>query len=59
MLAMTASGARAVDSPDATCNAGTMNAHSHIPEMTGSGKVTPGHMHVPEMDGGTCVTPHD
>lgn len=58
-LTRTASGARAVAVPDTACNAGTMNAHSHILEMTESGKVTPGHVHVPEMDGGTCVKPHD
>jgi hypothetical protein len=34
--------------PSAACNQGTMNAHSSIPEMTGSGVVTPGHEAVPE-----------
>lgn len=33
--------------PAAACNQGTMNAHGHIPETTGSGKTTPGHFAVP------------
>ncbi len=48
-----------MDLPDPTCNVGTMKAHSHFPEMTESGEVTPEHMHVPEVSSGTCVTPHD
>lgn len=54
ILALTVGGAIAVLSapaqalPSAACNQGTMNAHSSIPEMTGSGKATPGHEAVPE-----------
>jgi hypothetical protein len=33
--------------PLAACNQGTMSAHEHIPEMTGSGKTTPAHGAVP------------
>lgn len=33
--------------PPAACNQGTMNAHNHIPETTGTGATTPGHMAVP------------
>jgi len=40
--------------PAAACNQGTMNAHSHIPETTGSGKTTPGHRAVPGTEN---VTP--
>ena len=40
--------------PAAACNAGTMNAHNHIPETTGTGETTPGHMAVPGTDN---VTP--
>jgi hypothetical protein len=40
--------------PAAACNQGTMNAHEHIPEATGSGKTTPGHFAVP---GTANVTP--
>ena len=40
--------------PGAACNEGTMNAHAHIPETTGSGKTTPGHFDVP---GTANVTP--
>jgi len=40
--------------PAAACNQGTMNAHAHIPEATGSGKTTPGHFAVP---GTANVTP--
>ena len=40
--------------PAAACNQGTMNAHNHIPETTGSGKTTPGHMAVPGTEN---VTP--
>jgi hypothetical protein len=41
--------------PSAACNQGTMNAHSSIPETTGSGKMTPGHEAVPEEAGGGCA----
>jgi hypothetical protein len=34
--------------PSAACNQGTMDAHSSIPETTGTGVVTPGHEAVPE-----------
>ena len=40
--------------PVQACNAGTMNAHNHIPETTGTGATTPGHMAVP---GTANVTP--
>lgn len=40
--------------PPAACNAGTMNAHSHIPPTTGTGTTTPGHNAVP---GTAFVTP--
>jgi hypothetical protein len=40
--------------PAAACNQGTMNAHEHVPPMTGSGKMTPGHMAIP---GTANVTP--
>ena len=40
--------------PAAACNQGTMNAHEHIPEATGSGKTTPGHFAVPGTEN---VTP--
>jgi hypothetical protein len=33
--------------PTAACNQGTMNAHNHIPETTGTGATTPGHGAVP------------
>jgi hypothetical protein len=33
--------------PAQACNQGTMNAHNHIPETTGTGTTTPGHMAVP------------
>ena len=40
--------------PAAACNQGTMNAHNHIPETTGTGVTTPGHGAVP---GTANVTP--
>jgi hypothetical protein len=40
--------------PVQACNQGTMNAHNHIPETTGTGTTTPGHMAVP---GTANVTP--
>ena len=40
--------------PVQACNSGTMNAHNHIPETTGTGTTTPGHMAVP---GTANVTP--
>jgi len=40
--------------PAAACNQGTMNAHNHIPETTGSDRITPGHSAVP---GTANVTP--
>ena len=40
--------------PAAACNQGTMNAHEHVPEMTGSGKTTPGHEAIPGTEN---VTP--
>jgi hypothetical protein len=42
--------------PSAACNDGTMNAHDHIPETTGTGATTPGHMAVPgfENQSGGC-----
>lgn len=40
--------------PVAACNQGTMNAHNHIPETTGTGATTPGHMAVPGTEN---VTP--
>ena len=33
--------------PVQACNQGTMNAHNHIPETTGTGATTPGHGAVP------------
>ena len=39
--------------PVQACNQGTMNAHSRIPETTGTGATTPGHMAVPEAENGT------
>jgi hypothetical protein len=33
--------------PVQACNQGTMNAHNHIPETTGTGTTTPGHGAVP------------
>ena len=40
--------------PSAACNQGTMNAHSSIPETTGTGATTPGHGSVPGTEN---VTP--
>lgn len=40
--------------PLGACNQGTMNAHSNIPETTGSGKTTPGHEAVPEESLSGC-----
>ena len=42
--------------PAASCNQGTMNAHEHIPETTGTGETTPGHGAVPgfENESGGC-----
>jgi hypothetical protein len=40
--------------PTAACNAGTLNAHTHIPATTGTGATTPGHNAVP---GTAFVTP--
>ena len=40
--------------PIAACNQGTMNAHIHIPDTTGTGATTPGHGAVP---GTANVTP--
>jgi hypothetical protein len=61
LLAFTLAGAIAVLSagpaqalPSAACNHGTMNAHSRIPETTGSGTVTPGHEAVPEETAEGC-----
>lgn len=33
--------------PAAACNAGTLNAHSHVPETTGAGFITPAHEAIP------------
>ncbi len=33
--------------PAAARDRGTMNAHAHVPTMTGSGKMTPDHMATP------------
>jgi len=40
--------------PSAACNQGTMNAHNHIPETTGTGATTPPPRAVP---GAENVTP--
>ena len=42
--------------PAASCNDGTMNAHEHIPETTGTGTTTPAHAAVPgfENESGGC-----
>jgi hypothetical protein len=40
--------------PAAACNQGTMNAHEHIPETTGTGVTTPAHGAVPGTEN---VTP--
>jgi hypothetical protein len=42
--------------PAASCNHGTMNAHEHIPETTGTGATTPAHAAVPgfENQSGGC-----
>jgi hypothetical protein len=40
--------------PSAACNQGTMNAHNHIPETTGTGATTPAHGAVPGTEN---VTP--
>jgi len=39
--------------PVQACNQGTMNAHNHIPETTGTGTTTPGHGAVPGTANGS------
>jgi hypothetical protein len=41
--------------PTASCNAGTMNAHTRVPETTGAGAPIGAHEHIPESTEGGCV----
>ena len=56
LLAFGAPGAQAGEiAPDAACNAGTMNAHSQVPETTGTGVPVAAHEHIPEATDEGCI----
>jgi hypothetical protein len=41
--------------PSAACNAGTLNAHTQVPEETGAGVPVAAHEHIPDGESGICV----